>query len=230
MTRPTGDTVVAAMYALYEGGLSASEAAAVFGVSKSAALRNFARRGLQVRPRLPEKSPVIRSGEIVMIPLTGGRANGRLVTVDEGDYEAVSPFRWHVIERMAPGRRVNGPYAQASMRIGGRKVQLEMHKFLTGNPRTDHVNHDGLDNRRVNLRVVTAAQNNYNSRSRVGSSSRFKGVTWNRGNRKWQASIKLHGQNRYLGCYEVEEDAALAYNAAARELFGEHACLNEVSA
>jgi hypothetical protein len=93
----------------------------------------------------------------------------------------------------------------------------------------DHVNGDGLDNRRENLRIVTTAQNNYNRRPRKRpKSSQYKGVSLNRATDQWQAFIKKGDERRYLGHYASEQDAARAYNAAARHYFGEHAHINDV--
>ncbi len=98
-----------------------------------------------------------------------------------------------------------------------------MHKLITGLPATDHRNGDGLDNQRSNLRPANAAQNNHNQRPQVGHSSRFKGVTWHKKVRKWQAAIKVCGKTHYLGCYVSEEEAAAAYAAAALAFQGEYA-------
>lgn len=67
-----------------------------------------------------------------------------------------------------------------------------------------------------------------NTRSRRGSSSKYKGVSWVKNINKWMARITLNGKTKCLGCFETEEEAALAYNKAASEIFGEHAYLNLV--
>jgi hypothetical protein len=87
----------------------------------------------------------------------------------------------------------------------------------------DHRNHNGLDNRRSNLRLATGHQNQGNRRPQ-GGSPRFKGVYLSRS--KWVAQIRFGGSKRYLGRFTVEEDAARAYDAAARLIFGEFACTN----
>jgi hypothetical protein len=93
---------------------------------------------------------------------------------------------------------------------------------------TDHINHDGLDNRRSNLRPVTPAQSAANRRPQIGSSSRYKGVQWSTRGRKWSAVINVAGRRRYLGLFVDEEEAALAYNAAVLEAYGDYAWLNPV--
>jgi hypothetical protein len=161
---------------------------------------------------------------MMTVPLRGAKAAGRVALVDDADYELVSPYRWWVLEERRPGRKPYGPYAATSSGPGGAPVL--MHKMLTGWPRTDHVNHDGLDNQRPNLRPATQGQNMGNARPQAGRTSQYKGVGWNRQCQKWQARIKVNYKGRHLGLFAAEEDAARAYDAAAVKEFGEFACLN----
>jgi hypothetical protein len=89
----------------------------------------------------------------------------------------------------------------------------------------DHINNDPTDNRIVNLREVTTQQNTWNAKAKTGT-SRYKGVTWRR--IRWGARIRKDGVLYDLGLYDNEEDAALAYNRKAIELFGNFAGLNPV--
>lgn len=86
----------------------------------------------------------------------------------------------------------------------------------------DHVNGDRTDNRFCNLREATRSENARNSRPRAGA-SKFKGVTWHEKSEAWRARIRLNGRNASLGLYPSEVDAAKAYDAAAREHFGDYA-------
>jgi hypothetical protein len=91
----------------------------------------------------------------------------------------------------------------------------------------DHINHNGLDNRRANLRIVTKEQNNWNKRKYFGNySSRYKGVSRPKNCGKWRAKIFYKGKGIFMGYFDDEESAAKAYDAKARELFGEYAALN----
>ena len=103
---------------------------------------------------------------------------------------------------------------------------VTMHVMLMGRPWIDHINHNGLDNRRSNLRLATPAQNAANKRPIKGAASRYKGVVWNKQIRRWAAGIKVDYQHRHLGYFRDEVSAAEAYDAAARESFGEFAYLN----
>lgn len=90
----------------------------------------------------------------------------------------------------------------------------------------DHVDGNGLNNTRANLRPATNAQNNHNERLRATNTSGYKGVHWVRTNSKWRAEIRIDGRNRHFGYFVDPLDAARAYDAAARSAFGAFACLN----
>jgi hypothetical protein len=89
----------------------------------------------------------------------------------------------------------------------------------------DHINANGLDNRRSNLRVVTRQGNNANQRKTRGS-SRFKGVSWDKEKKLWRASIKIDQKSKFLGRFHEEESAAKVYDEAAIIAFGEFARTN----
>lgn len=165
---------------------------------------------------------------MMTVPLAGKKAAGRVVRVDDGDYELVSQYTWYVKEtKPRPGNRGIGPYALAVLRDDdGRRHGLLMHKLITGWPKTDHIDHDGLNNQRSNLRPVTDQQNHFNRRSGVDTSSRYKGVSWVQQKRLWHAAIGVNGQVFPLGRFPSETEAAMAYDAAAAQKHGEFACLN----
>ena len=164
----------------------------------------------------------LKPGEV---PLYGKKAAGRVALVDHEDYGLVMQYRWHIFEIVRRGR-VHGPYARAAIKSeDGRGRQVSMHALLTGWPLTDHIDGDGLNNHRSNLRAATNAQNVRNGRPR-GGRSQFKGVTWYRARRKWHAAIMLNGKHHHLGYFTDEAEAAHAYDAAAVRLHGEFARLN----
>jgi hypothetical protein len=108
-------------------------------------------------------------------------------------------------------------------------MHREIMGLSAGDPRkVDHINHDRLDNRRSNLRIVSKSQDVQNTPKRKGCSSRFKGVCCDQRRGKWVASIQIDGRSRHLGRFEIEEDAARAYNLAAVTAWGDHTLLNEV--
>lgn len=150
--------------------------------------------------------------------------SGHIALVDDADLATIlAPgLHWH----LAPAK--DKDYVGRRWREGGRYRKQRLHSFLTGWSLVDHINGDGMDNRRANMRPATLAQNAQNAIGQRGSTSPYKGVSLiaRRRSRPWAAQIKKDKRVHYLGYFEAEEDAARAYDAAARELFGEYAYLN----
>jgi hypothetical protein len=119
----------------------------------------------------------------------------------------------------------------AARKVLGRVVYL--HRLIADRMnlkgvRVDHINGDSLDNRRSNLRAATHQQNAFNQQKQKRStSSKFKGVTFDKSRNKWMAAIKHDGVRHYLGRFTRESDAAKAYDAAAIVKFGEFALTNQ---
>jgi len=90
----------------------------------------------------------------------------------------------------------------------------------------DHINHNGVDNRRVNMRNCTTMQNAWNSKPEKGATSPYKGVSWCKAMRQWEVAITVKGKRRQIGFFEDEIEAAKAYDRAARQHFGQYAYLN----
>jgi hypothetical protein len=152
-----------------------------------------------------------------MIPLS----NGKSVIVDDEDYEALKLYKWCF---------GGGGYAQrhTSLQIGKRKTIL-MHRQIMNTPdglETDHINGNGLDNRKENLRICTKNQNQMNRRLPCNNQSGYKGVSWYSRDGRWRAQIKLNSHLTFIGTYETAMEAARAYDEKAKEYFGEFAKLN----
>lgn len=140
--------------------------------------------------------------------------------VDEQDYEIVSARLWF------SSRKLHCRYARTVLEDGR---TLSMHRLILGTNSTldvDHINGNGLDNRRENLRVCTRSENLQNSRKHCKSSSRFKGVYWEPRRKRWVAQIRHNKVKKYLGSFGSEVDAAAAYDSAAKNLFGDFANAN----
>jgi hypothetical protein len=151
---------------------------------------------------------------------------GKFAIVDDCDYAYVSKFRWHA--RRDTRKQGDVWYAARNVKTATKTTIGLMHRELLGvepGLMVDHVDGDGLNNRRENIRTCTVKQNNCNQRKRDGSSL-FKGVSLIRSSGKWRASIKIDGASRNLGNYPTEREAAAAYDATAASAFGNFARLN----
>jgi hypothetical protein len=162
------------------------------------------------------------------IPLT----KGQVAIVDDADYERLSQYRWRAIphkngRKFYAGRNyVNEDGAKRTMLLHREIMQPMPHTLLSGGIEVDHINGDSLDNRRSNLRLVTKSEN-YRGRTKTpGCSSQYKGVSLVKRTGRWQAYIRANDLIYRLGTFANEVDAARAYDAHARVLFGEFARLN----
>jgi hypothetical protein len=146
------------------------------------------------------------------IPLTGPDGEVLSLLVDDEDYEFMSRFPWR-----AKKDGEDRYYAYAT---------IVAHKVLVDYKLVDHVNGDALDNTRTNLRSATHQQNSWNRGLRSDSKTGYKGVRHIADRNAFGARIQVDGKRRYLGYFKNPVDAAKAYDAAAREHFGEFARLN----
>lgn len=157
-------------------------------------------------------------------------ANGGFTQIDDADWPLVSPYVWRHYTKRRLGSSVT--YADARVTTNGKWGYLQMHRLILGlsDPRVqvDHRNRDGLDNRRANLRVATNSQNHANQDKPITNTSGYKGVSRNRTNKlhPWFAQIGVNRKQLYLGCFSTPAEAALAYDRAALQHFGEFARLN----
>lgn len=158
----------------------------------------------------------------ISISLVGKKGAGRFALIDEADLEHVSRYKWSLL---VPNPACpHGAYTQAwVIDKEDVKYRTTLHRLImeaiTGQL-VDHINGDGLDNRRCNLRLVTREQNQRNRRARNGSS--YKGITQTPSG-KWRARIEVEGLSRHLGQFETPLAASLAYYHACIDSFGSYA-------
>jgi hypothetical protein len=147
---------------------------------------------------------------------------GKVALVDDEDFEYLSRFNWHV---KRTNRKWKVLYAVAHEPNTKRNsTKLRMHRLLLPDAKEiDHINGDGLDNRRCNLRPATHRQNLAKSRRPLGASGLI-GVDQLYG--KWRARITVNGIGHHLGMFTSKEEAVSAYNAAAQKFNGEFARTN----
>lgn len=152
------------------------------------------------------------------IPLT----QGKVAIIDDDMYDYLMQFRWYYTGRYAATK------STAFSKTGNKTY---MHRLVAQTPvgmETDHIDGDGLHNWRANLRNCTHAQNNLNRKANTHKRSIYKGVFWQKNRRCWGAAIHKNGSQISLGQFDFEEDAGIAYNYAALELFGEFAFFNDI--
>lgn len=160
-----------------------------------------------------EKREHLFSGKYVFIHL--GESDYSII--DLADYHTVENYVW------AKTGKKSHIYAQGKDQNGHYKL---MHRVILDAPKgqiVDHINGKCLDNRRSNLRIVTASQNSINKKISTKNTSGFKGVSFHKGDKKWRACIKVNGVSKFLGSFNDKLDAASAYAEAAKVLHGEYA-------
>lgn len=140
------------------------------------------------------------------------------ITVDDADVGVLLSGAWILLRnrssRVLYARRPSGPL---------------MHRLIAGaspDEFVDHVDGNGLNNCRANLRVATKQENSRNRAASASNPSGFKGVTWNKQDRRFRAKTMLGGRYYYLGSFTTAEAAARAYDTFAKEHHGEFARLN----
>lgn len=138
------------------------------------------------------------------------------IMVDSDDYLRFFEMKWSLNSNGYARTYINGKW-------------ITMHKLIMDTPpgkEVDHINCNKLDNRKINLRIVTKSQNNMNRKPYKNSSSKFKGVFWDKNLKKWRAYITLNKKRKWLGSFNSEEEAAIVYDSEATKLFGKYAKTN----
>jgi hypothetical protein len=159
-----------------------------------------------------------------IIPLTQGKA----AVVDDEDFSILSKYKWHYQKNNS---RKTG-YAIRHIRVGGRKgrcLSFMMHREILGLQtgdaiQCDHIDGDGLNNRRGNLRKCTQAQNQWNTPARNGRE--IKGVYWEERHKSWKVSFRLNGKIKNFGRFKNKNDAINSYNEIVFKERGSYAKIN----
>ncbi len=156
----------------------------------------------------------------ILIPLS----QGKFSLIDKEDFERVSKYKWTYDSF--------NDCAFRSVLVNHKKTVILLHRFILNAPialQVDHINHSRLDNRKINLRLCTNAENSRNCNKKSTNTTGFKGVSFKQRSergKQWEARIKVNYQGIYLGMFKTKEEAAIAYNEAARKYFGKFARLN----
>jgi len=145
---------------------------------------------------------------------------GKLALVDDEDFEELNQYKWFA------NKRGNTFYAVRNTKRPNR-TKIRMHKEIMDTPKgleTDHIDGDGLNNCRPNLRVVTSRQNQQNRHT--PKSSIYPGICWWKDRGKWRARIEINGKRKHLGLFDVEEEAYNAYLKALATI--NEICVNKI--
>jgi hypothetical protein len=161
----------------------------------------------------PKRTPILL-GDLAYIPLSDSE-NPEYAVIDREDLKIVGKYTWC---------KHQAGYAQGSL-DGKRPL---MHQLIMGYKGIDHLNGDGLDNRKINLRYGPQYLNVANIGLSRHNTSGYKGVSWDKKKGKWAANIHLGNKKYFLGFFETKEDAAIAYNKRAFEQWGSYARLNDI--
>jgi hypothetical protein len=151
--------------------------------------------------------------------------DNHIVLIDDEDYDKIKDYKWYIVKDH------RNYYVMKTQKNHCNLSTIRMHTIFMNPPKglqVDHINGNGLDNRKCNLRIVTPQQNQMNKCKQINSSSIYKGVHWETKRQKWRTQIYFKYHRYYLGYYKSEIEAAVAYNEKAKELFGEYARLNVI--
>lgn len=171
------------------------------------------------KPRLTPPPPPVEGAKWISL------TRDVFALVDDADYELVKRYTWSAL------KTTRSYYAVRCYSIGGGKKRTELlHRVIMDAPagmQVDHIDSDGLNCRRANMRVCTVKENHRNTRKPLSAkTSRFKGVYWMKQRNKWVAGIYYDNKRRTLGYFDEECAAARRYNEEATRVFGEFARLN----
>ncbi len=153
------------------------------------------------------------------IPLT----QGKFAIVDDKDFDYLNQWKWRISEWKG------SKYAVREVRINKKQHTIRMHRLIMKailGQEIDHRNHNGLDNRKGNLRFCSHKQNLQNSKKRQNCSSKFKGVCWDKIQQQWAVRLGPRLGRIWVGRFDSEIEAAKAYDYKAKEVYGEFAYAN----
>lgn len=163
--------------------------------------------------------------DFVEIPLT----RGKVAIIDKEDLKRVGQWKWSALPANLKMRENFYAHRTVWHTESGKRIQrsISLHRLIMNFPRdlqVDHINGDGLDCRKVNLRLATRSQNSANCFKNRINQTGFRGVQ--RRGCIFMAKISINGKQTYLGTFKTAEDAARAYDKKAVEIYGEFATLN----
>jgi hypothetical protein len=150
------------------------------------------------------------------------------ILIDDEDYDYVSKFNWCIYRCTFKGKKARTFYAVA--KVDG--MAIRMHRLLLGlsDPKilVDHKDHNGLNNQRDNLRIASAQQNQFNMRPFNSNKTGFKGVSYNKKDKRYAVFLMVSNKNTFFGNFKTPIEAAIKWNEMARQYHGEFAYQNQI--
>lgn len=178
--------------------------------------------GQAPQPKPPQRDFLFTEVQMtIQIPLT----QGKFAIVDDIDADLAN-FKWYAAKSR------NTFYANRTMLKNEKKIAIQMHRLILqrihqenfhSNEKCDHINGDGLDNRRCNLRISSIQENSRNQKINKRNKSGYKGVFWDKTYKKWKAQIRTKDKSKHLGYFDNPKEAYEAYKRAAIKYHGEFA-------
>lgn len=176
-----------------------------------------------------EKKTIINNKEHIKITVNSKTYGKHEILIDREDFSFLKQYKWHLWK----GRTCNTLYARTNIKKPNNKrtveymhrIIMEYRKFDIREKSIDHIDGNGLNNIKRNLRTCTNKQNQQNRFSRKGR-SKYKGIYYHKHSKKWMVRVKYNGKVKFLGYFDNEIEAAKIYDNHAKELFGEFANLN----
>lgn len=159
------------------------------------------------------------------IPLS----QGQFSIVDDEDYAELSKHEWFADFN----KHTNSFYAKRNVKVKNKSTStiVRMHRIIMRAPKgmhVDHINHNTIDNRKHNLRIVTNSQNQMNKKKQTNNTSGVTGVGWHSRDKIWRAEISVDGKTKYLGSFILMDKAIEIRKAAEEKYFGKHSYNNSV--
>jgi hypothetical protein len=164
----------------------------------------------------------------MIITISSPKFGDHDIIINEEQLINVNKYKWYLVK----SKTSDTYYARTNTRINGKRSYLLLHRYLTDCPKgkeVDHINGNGLDNRKENIRICSRSQNVCNAKKyKTGFTSKYKGVCFRKPSNKYVAQIMIGKIRKGLGYFEKEIDAAIAYNNAAIKYYGEFARVNSI--